>query len=68
MRVIDLLWMIEPAFSHEKFHVSWMHPVGLIGIGGLWLGFFTRELGKRPLIPVNDPQYESVVEQAHAGH
>ena len=68
MRVIDLLWMIEPAFSGQKFHVSWMHPVGLIAIGGLWLALFARELGKRPLIPINDPQYESVLEQAHAGH
>jgi hypothetical protein len=68
MRVIDLLWMLEPAFSGQKFHVSWMHPVGLVAIGGLWLALFARELGKRPLIPINDPQYESVLEQAVAGH
>jgi hypothetical protein len=68
MRVIDLLWMIEPAFSREHFHVSWMHPVALIALGGLWLAMFAWELSKRPLIPINDPQYESVLEQAHAGH
>jgi hypothetical protein len=45
-----------------------MHPVGLVAIGGLWLALFARELGKRPLIPINDPQYESVLEQAAAGH
>lgn len=68
MRVIDLLWMLEPSFSGKTFHVTWMHPVGLIALGGLWLAFFARELSRRPLIPINDPQYESVVEQAHAGH
>lgn len=68
MRLFDLLWMLEPSFSHEHFHVSWMHPVGLIALGGLWLALFARELGRRPLIPINDSQYESVVEQAHAGH
>ena len=68
MRVVDLLWMIEPAFSGERFHVSWLHPVGLIAIGGLWLAMFGRELSRRALIPINDPQYESVLEQAHAGH
>lgn len=68
MRVIDLLWMLEPAFSREHFHVSWMHPVALIAIGGLWLAMFVWELSKRSLIPINDPQYESVLEQAHAGH
>jgi hypothetical protein len=24
-------------------------------------------LGKRPLVPINDPQFESVMEQQHAG-
>ena len=68
MRVIDLLWMLEPSFSGKTFHVTWMHPVGLIALGGLWLALFARELSRRPLIPINDPQYESVVEQAHAAH
>ena len=27
---------------------------------------FGWELSKRPLIPINDPQYESVLEQKHA--
>ena len=68
MRVIDLLWMLEPAFSREHFHVSWMHPVALIAIGGLWLAMFVWELTKRSLIPINDPQYETVLQHAHAGH
>ncbi len=76
MRVIDLLWMIRPAFSGEHSDTSAtnvlllvaMHAVGFIAIGGLWLAMFTRELSKRALIPINDPQYESVLEQAHAGH
>jgi hypothetical protein len=68
MRLFDLLWMLEPSFSREHFHISWMHPVGLIALGGLWFALFARELGRRPLIPINDPQYESVIEQAHAGH
>lgn len=68
MRIFDLLWMIEPSFSRERFHVSWMHAVGMVAIGGLWLAMFARELSKRALIPINDAQYESVVEQAHTGH
>ena len=66
MRLLDLLWMIAPNFSGEHFHISWMDVVAPIGIGGLWLGMFGWELGKRPLIPINDPQYETVLEQAHA--
>lgn len=70
MRLVDLLWMIAPTFTGEHFHISWMDVVAPIGIGGLWLAMFTRALSKRPLIPINDPQYETVLEQAHAhaGH
>lgn len=66
MRLIDLFWTITPAFSGEHFHVSWMDIVAPIGLGGLWLAAFARALSQRPLIPINDPQYESVLEQKHA--
>lgn len=68
MRFIDLLWMLVPAFTKETFHLSWMDLVAPIAVGGVWLAYFTSQLSKRSLIPVNDPQYESVLEQAHAGH
>jgi len=66
MRLFDLFWTITPAFTHEHFHVSWMDIVAPIGIGGLWLAMFARALAQRPLIPINDPQYESVLAQKHA--
>lgn len=68
MRVIDLFWMLKPAFSKEHFQLSWMDVVSPIAFGGLWMAFFVWQLGKRSLIPINDPQYESVLEQAHEGH
>jgi hypothetical protein len=70
MRLVDLFWTIAPSFLHEHFHVSWMDIVAPIGMGGLWLAVFAWRLSKRPLIPINDPQFESVLEQkhAHAGH
>jgi len=66
MRMVDLLWMLGPAFHHRKWIV--MDGVALIGFGGLWLWLFTWQLGKRSLIPINDPQFESTMEQMHAGH
>jgi len=44
-----------------------MDVAALLGFGGLWLAFFAWQLGKRPLIPINDPQFESTLEQMHAG-
>jgi hypothetical protein len=70
MRLVDLFWMIAPNFTGQAFHISWMDVVAPIAMGGLWLGFFARALAQRPLIPINDPLYETVLEQkhAHAGH
>src|SRR6266536_3074746 len=70
MRIIDLFWMIAPEFSPDRFHVSWMDFVAPIGIGGIWLGVFALQLSKRPLMPVNDPDFGALLEQshAHAGH
>ena len=67
MRIIDLIWMLAPAFR-EHYKWIWLDVIALIGFGGLWLALFTSQLSKRSLIPINDPQYESVLEQMHAGH
>ena len=66
MRMVDLLWMLVPAFEEEHRWI-WLDMVALFGFGGLWLALFTWQLSKRPLIPINDPQFESVMEQMHAG-
>lgn len=66
MRAVDLLWMLVPAFGAEHRWI-WMDLIALVGFGGLWLAFFTSQLGKRSLIPINDPQFESVLAQMHAG-
>ena len=68
MRFVDLLWMLVPAFTGEHFHISWLDLVAPVAFGGIWLAFFAWQLSKRSLIPINDPQYESVLEQAHARH
>jgi hypothetical protein len=59
MRMIDLLWMLVPAFHGHTW--VWLDAIALIAFGGLWLGLFAWQLGKRALIPINDPQFESVM-------
>ena len=71
MRIIDLLWVFLPAFTREYFSLRTLvfALIAPIAIGGFWLWFFFWQLGKRALIPINDPQFESVMEQQHAsGH
>jgi hypothetical protein len=70
MRLLDLLWMITPNFTGDIFHVSWMDIIAPLAMGGLWLGVFGWQLNKRALVPINDPQFEVVLQQAHShsGH
>jgi len=72
MRFIDLFWMIAPEFTPESFHVSWMDVVAPIAMGGFWLAMFAWQLRRRPLMPMNDPQYDSLLAEAqvsvHAEH
>jgi len=67
MRVIDVIWLIEPTYSRGDFVFNWMDYVAPIAIGGLWLGTFAWQLQKRPLLPINDPQLEQAVAVVH-GH
>ena len=61
MRLVDLFWLIEPEFNRHHFHLSWMDVVAPLGIGGIWLAAFAWQLQQRPLVPLNDPQLESVL-------
>ena len=60
--VIDLdLGVIGPVFSGPSVSHQLDGLLRLpLGIGGVWLAMFARELQKRPLMAFNDPQMESV--------
>ncbi|MDQ5858975.1 MAG: hypothetical protein M3542_11955 [Acidobacteriota bacterium] len=66
MRLVDVFWLTSPAFAQEGFHVHWMDLLTPVGVGGLWLAAFLWQLGKRPLLPVNDPEMQQAL--AHATH
>jgi hypothetical protein len=62
MRFVDLYWLITPSFLKESFGLSWMDFTVPIGLVGLWLAYFLTQLEKRPLMPVNAPHLEEVLE------
>jgi hypothetical protein len=55
MRMVDLYWLVAPDFRQASFGLSWMDFSAPIGMGGIWLAYFLIQLGKRPLMPINDP-------------
>ena len=67
MRVIDVIWLVEPTYSRGNFVFNWMDYVAPIAIGGLWLGTFAWQLQKRPLMPINDSQLEQAL-VTHPAH
>ena len=64
MRYVDLFWIIEPNFS-AAFNVTWLDIVVPVAMGGLWLAYFFRNLGSRPLVPAYDVFAVEVLEPAH---
>ena len=65
MRLVDLFWLITPAFSAHHVQIHWLDIVAPVGIGGIWIGLFVRELKGHPLLPQHDPRFNAAAEYAH---
>ena len=68
MRIIDMFWLVTPSFFPERFHISWLDVVAPIGIGGIWLAAFIRNLKGQPMLALNDPRFEHGMNIQNAGH
>jgi len=66
MRLLDMCWMVLPAFSDSQPAWRLVALVVLLpsGLGGLWFGYFIWQLQQMPLLPVNDPRLEGAIEHA----
>ncbi len=48
MRIVETYWVVIPSGeSHAPFGVQWVAVAALVGLGGLWIGMFLRELKNR---------------------
>jgi hypothetical protein len=72
-RLLDMFWLIEPNFQdaagnlHLAGNFSIFAYVTLpIAMVSFWMFFYLTELKRRPLINVNDPHTEEVLEPEHA--
>ena len=61
MHLLELFWLVLPAFSPSTLVIHWL-DVGLpIGMGGLWMAVFVWQLQRRSLLPLHDPRLQEVV-------
>ena len=62
MRLVDLHWLVMPAFRPERFSIHWLDLVVPLAIGGFAVAAFASRLLARALLPVCD---DSSLEAAH---
>jgi hypothetical protein len=65
VRLVDLFWLIAPAFHTEGFHLHWLDLALPIGLGGLWLATFVGRLKRRPLLAERDPRFAGLADAPH---
>ncbi|MGA8038040.1 MAG: hypothetical protein WA823_04235 [Candidatus Acidiferrales bacterium] len=64
LSAVDVYWLIVPAYEGSpQLHLT--DIFAFIGIGGLWLAFYFWQLGRMPLLPLNDPRFEGALAHEH---
>jgi hypothetical protein len=58
IRIVDVYWVVKPAFYNQHLTIYWMDFIAPVAIGGLWLTLFFRQLNFRPLVPLKDPRLQ----------
>ena len=72
-RCVDMFWIIEPNFPDAAGHLHLVGNWGILAyltvpvcVISLWGAYYLTELNKRPLINLNDPHLEEMLEAEHA--
>src|SRR5262249_37302134 len=61
MQLVFMYFQVMPAFPNTHWTEHWMDALMPIGVGGVWLAYFLRQLGQLPLLPLHDPNQESAL-------
>jgi hypothetical protein len=64
MRLVDMYWMVLPAFGGGNVHLTWMNVVLPLGFGAIWFSYFVWQLQRMPILPAHDPRMEGAAEPA----
>jgi len=64
MRLVDVYWMVLPAFGGGNVRLTWMDVALPLGMGGIWFAYFLWQLQRMPILPAHDPRMEEISGQA----
>jgi hypothetical protein len=62
MHLVEVFWLVMPAFYHVKLSFHWLDLAALIGVGGSWTAVFVRRLQGDTLLPRYDPALQGVMQ------
>lgn len=65
-RIIDMFWIVEPTYRRSGFELYWTDFATFIGLGGIWIYAYLRQLRKRPLLPLQDARIAPPATEAAA--
>jgi len=65
MRFVDLYWLIAPEFHGPAFGIHLLDVAAPLGLGGLWVALFVRQLKSGSLLPFNDPYLVEAMADGH---
>jgi hypothetical protein len=60
MRLLDLFWLVLPAFYPAGLRVHWLDLVASLGVGGFWMALFMRLLQGQALLPLYEARLQQV--------
>jgi hypothetical protein len=66
MSLVQQFWLVNPVYCRlttpaaepTVLSIHWLDLAAPVGLGGLWLAYFLRQLRRRPLTPPPDPLVE----------
>jgi len=67
LTLVDVYWLVVPAFKNER-SAPQLHGsdfLAVIGIGGIWVATYIWQLKKMPLLPLHDPRFEGALQHEH---
>jgi hypothetical protein len=72
-RCVDMFWLIEPNFADAAGNLHIHNNIGILAyitvplaVLSLWAAYYLTQLQMRPLINLNDPHVEEMLEPEHA--
>lgn len=67
VQLLFTFYVIIPAFERTGFVFHWLDLALFLGIGGIWIASYIFQLKSRPIVPINDPRLEGIIEVKNHG-